>query len=101
MDVTTLISNYIETHGWLMFISQLIMTPSGIISIYLTQSESYTLRKWASMVAMVGQPFWYILAWVTEAWGLFFMNFFFTFSWLKGIWIYWIKPNFKQPTRGN
>lgn len=91
-SIVEMLTNYIATNGWWMFLTQVIIAGTGIPAIMMTQSNSATVRKWACIVAVSGQPFWFVMAWITEAWGVFIMSFFYTFAWCKGVWSFWLKP---------
>lgn len=86
------LTSYIDTNGWWMFLTQVIIAGTGVPAILMTQSTNENIRKWACIVAIAGQPFWFIMAWITGAWGVFIMSFFYTFAWAKGVWSFWLKP---------
>lgn len=71
---------------------QLAIALTGVTAIFLSQSKSEHLRKWACWFGLVGQPFWFYAAYTAEQWGIFALCFLYTFSWARGVWNFWIKP---------
>lgn len=90
--VLGLIPNYIEANGYLMFVCQTVIAGLGIPAIFMSQSTNDLVRRCACLVAFAAQPFWFLMAYHTQAWGVFIMSFFYSFAWAKGIWNFWIKP---------
>lgn len=65
---------------------------TGATAIFLSQSKSERLRKWACVFGCLGQPFWFWTTYTNEQWGIFCMAFLYTFSWLRGVWNFWVAP---------
>lgn len=91
-EITT---NYLNTNGWLMLVTQVVIAGLGVPAIFMSQSKNHTARKYASLVALTAQPFWFTMAWLTGAWGVFIMSFFYTAAWARGVWNFWLKPYFE------
>jgi len=72
-------------------IEQAMIAVLGVTAVFLSQCESEKFRKWAGIVGLCGQPFWFIATWKAEQWGIFALCFFYAFAWAKGVYIYWIK----------
>ena len=49
--------------------------------------------RWGYICGMISQPAWYYTAYINEQWGIFFISFFYTYSWCQGIYNHWIKQN--------
>lgn len=64
----------------------------GVTAVFLSQSNEFRARKWASVVGLIGQPFWFYATYSAEQWGIFILCFLYTFSWFRGFWNNWIKP---------
>lgn len=64
----------------------------GVTAVFLSQSKNEWLRKHACFFGLAGQPFWFYATYNAEQWGIFAMCFLYTFSWLRGLWNFWIKP---------
>lgn len=63
----------------------------GASAVYLTQDVRPERRRWACICGMLGQPFWFMSAWEASQWGVFAISAFYTYSWGRGIWNFWIK----------
>lgn len=86
-----------EAIPFLMFIMihiicQVGMVVLGGLSIYLVSMKNEWMR-WGYIVGMLGQPFWFIMEIRTEQYGLLALTVFYTYSWGKGIYNYWIKDS--------
>jgi hypothetical protein len=64
----------------------------GLTAIFLTQSRHAGRRKWACILGLGGQPFWFWATGAAEQWGMFALCFLYTWAWGKGVWVHWIKP---------
>lgn len=62
----------------------------GVSAVFLSQCEAVKLRRWASVIGLIGQPFWLIATWKAEQWGIFALCFVYAFAWAKGFHLYWI-----------
>ena len=62
----------------------------GVSAVILAQSKSYERRRWASVLGLVGQPFWFWVSWHTQQWGIFFLSILYTMSWAVGFYRSWI-----------
>lgn len=49
-------------------------------------------RRWGYIIGIICQPFWFITLYCNEQWPVFVVAFLYMFSWLQGLWNYWIKP---------
>lgn len=72
-------------------ITQIVIALTGVTAIFLTQSRSAKVRKWACVLGLMAQPAWFYSSWIAEQWGIFAMCFFYTFAWAKGFYVHWIK----------
>ncbi len=61
----------------------------GVGAVYLSQSANPASRKWACIVGMAGQPFWFIAAYPQP--GMLIVVTLYTLVWGKGIWTHWKK----------
>ncbi len=53
-------------------------------------------NKWGFVVGLLSQPFWYITAYVNEQWGVFFVSFVYTATWIFGIYEWFFKDKNKK-----
>lgn len=72
-------------------ISQIIIAVTGVLAIWLSQDLRYDVRKWSPVVAIIGQPFWFIAMYSAEQYIILVLCGFYTASWLKGLYNYWGK----------
>ncbi|RZA06439.1 MAG: hypothetical protein EOO68_04945 [Moraxellaceae bacterium] len=70
---------------------QIIIALTGVISIWLSQDNN-PRRKYACIIGLIGQPFWFYHTYTTQQWGIFLLSFFYTAAWMNGVYNYWIKP---------
>lgn len=70
---------------------QIFIALTGVIAIYLTQQNNDTIKKYACIFGMAGQPFWFYSSYTNEQWGIFVLCVFYTYSWGLGIYNNWIK----------
>ena len=69
---------------------QIMIAFTGVIAVWLSQDKESSLRKYACIFGLIGQPFWFYSAYTAEQWGIFVLCFFYTYAWLKGFRINWI-----------
>ncbi|QIL83897.1 hypothetical protein G7047_14350 [Diaphorobacter sp. HDW4A] len=64
----------------------------GDVYLWLSQARAESARRWACVFGMLGQPFWFYAAWQADQWGIFVVCVLYALAWMKGLWVYWIKP---------
>ena len=64
---------------------------TGVTAIWLTQDKREAWRRWACVLGLVGQPFWFYAAWKAEQWGIFLLTFCYTAAWARGVWTNWLQ----------
>jgi hypothetical protein len=62
----------------------------GASSIWFV-SRKEKWKRWGYIIGLCGQPFWIYMSITTHQWGLLALTFVYIFSWLQGIYNYWIK----------
>ena len=62
----------------------------GVTAVACSQSKSFLVRKWASVLGLAGQPFWIYAAWHAEQWGILALCALYTASWAHGLYTHWI-----------
>lgn len=72
-------------------IEQIMIAVLGVTAVFLSQCENIEFRKWAGIVGLLGQPFWFIAAYKADQWGIFALCFLYTFAWAKGVYVHWFK----------
>lgn len=63
----------------------------GLTAVYLSQDHRPSWRKWAPVLGIIGQPFWFYAAWKAGQWGIFGLCFLYTYSWGRGFWNQWAR----------
>ena len=72
-------------------IDQIAIAFTGVTAIFLTQSKHAERRRYACLFGIFGQPFWFYSAWQAGQWGIFALCCLYTWAWLKGVHLHWIK----------
>jgi len=70
---------------------QIAIAVTGVVAIWLTQQSKSELKKYASILGLIGQPFWFYATISAEQWGIFVLSWFYTYSWGLGFYNNWIK----------
>ena len=74
---------------------QLVQTAIALLgptAIWLSQSRSEAFQRWACIVGLLSQPFWFWATWQSGQWGVFVVSVVCALAWLKGLWVHWIAP---------
>ena len=61
----------------------------GVSAVWLSQDKNEKRRRWAPILGLIGQPFWFYSSYVAEQWGIFALSIMYTYGWAKGIKTYW------------
>ena len=78
-----------------MQIDQIVQTAIALLgpaAIWLSQSRSVRFQRWACIVGLASQPFWFMATWASGQWGVFVVAVVCALAWLKGLWVHWIAP---------
>lgn len=73
-------------------LDQLGIALTGVTAIWLSQDPRETVRRWSSVLGLLGQPFWFWAAYKAAQWGIFGLCFLYTWSWARGFRTYWVTP---------
>ena len=79
---------------------QIVQTALAILgpaAIWLSQSRSREFQRWACIVGLVSQPFWFWSVWSSGQWGVGVVAVVCALAWLKGLWVHWLAP--RPPAR--
>lgn len=68
---------------------QLFIALFGLTSIWMAMGHNPTSRKWAPIIGLAGQPFWFAFALDTAAWGLLALVAAHTVVYCRGILVQW------------
>ena len=64
---------------------------TGAVAIYLSQQKDETLKRYACIFGLLGQPFWFYATYQAGQWGIFALSFIYTYSWAVGFRNNWLK----------
>ena len=70
-------------------ISQIGIAAFGVSAIILVAKKN----KWGFVLGLLSQPFWFITSFLNQQWGIFFLNFIYSGTWLLGIYEWFFKNN--------
>lgn len=70
---------------------QIAIAMTGAVAVWLSQDRRAERRKWACVLGILGQPFWFYATWKAEQWGMFCLCFVYTWAWLRGVRTNWMK----------
>lgn len=73
-------------------IDQIAIPILGALAAWLSQERRPRLQRWACIFGLIGQPFWFWASWKAEQWGIFAVSVLYGAAWLRGLWVYWIRP---------
>ena len=69
--------------------TQLFIAAFGLTSIWCAMGHNAKARKWAPVIGLAGQPFWFAFALDTKAWGLLALVAAYTAVYVRGILVQW------------
>ena len=69
--------------------TQLFIAMFGLTSIWCAMGHNAKARKWAPVIGLAGQPFWFAFALDTKAWGLLALVAAYTAVYVRGILVQW------------
>lgn len=71
--------------------NQLLIAIFGLTSITFAMGQNARLRKWAPVIGLAGQPFWFIATVPTQQWGMVALCVAYTAVYINGIRVQWWK----------
>jgi hypothetical protein len=63
----------------------------GLTAIYFAMGDNPRLRKWAPIIGLAGQPFWFMATIPTQQWGMVALCCAYTAVYIRGIALQWRK----------
>jgi hypothetical protein len=72
---------------------QLAITLTGVIAVWLALSMDNSVRRWAPVFGLAGQPFWCALFIHDKRWIMLCICALYTFTWARGFHAFWIKKS--------
>jgi hypothetical protein len=69
--------------------TQLFIALFGLTSMFMALGNDPTLRQWAPIIGLAGQPAWAWFAWKTKGWGLAALVVAYSAVYAHGVWLHW------------
>lgn len=70
---------------------QLMIALTGVVAAWVNQDPRGHVRRWACIVGLIGQPFWFYSTIVAGQWGTFAVTVGYTAAYVRGI-LYLLRP---------
>ncbi len=61
------------------------------VTIYLLSRNNKKAGAWGVVIGLLSEPFWIYSSYFTGQWGVFAISFFYTFSYMSGIYNFWFR----------
>ena len=71
--------------------NQILIACFGLTAMFCATGNNPTLRRYAPIIGLCGQPAWAWFAWQTQAWGLAVICVAYTLVYIQGIRVQWGK----------
>lgn len=68
---------------------QIALAVFGLTAMWLAMGHSAKGRKFAPIIGLLGQPFWLIFSWQSQAWGLMLLSAAWSLVYVRGIAVHW------------
>jgi hypothetical protein len=72
-------------------VEQIAIALFGVSAVWLSQDSLEERRRYACILGLLGQPFWFYATYTTQQWGMFALCFLYSWAWFKGFQIHWLK----------
>lgn len=69
--------------------NQLFIAIFGLTAISMALSHNARARKWAPILGLAGQPFWFLATVPTEQWGMVALCVAYTLVYARAAWVNW------------
>jgi hypothetical protein len=63
----------------------------GVTAVFLSQDQRPQRQRWACVVGLAGQPFWFVETITSQQWGLVALTVLYTWSWWRGFRRHWLQ----------
>lgn len=63
----------------------------GVTAIRLSQDHRERVKRWACVLGLCAQPFWFWTTYAHGQWVIFGLSCFYTWAWFKGLQTYWLR----------
>lgn len=72
-------------------VSQVAIALFGTSAIFVVGSRRLSVRRWAYVLGLLSQPFWFYTTYTHRQWGIFALCFVYALSWVRGFYNHWIR----------
>lgn len=72
-------------------IEQIGIVVFGVVAVFLSQSKSPSLQRYASVFGLLSQPFWFYATYTTQQWGMLALCAIYAGVWAMGFYNHWIR----------
>jgi len=72
-------------------LEQFAIALTGVAAIWLSQDKRESWRRYSCVLGLIGQPFWFYSSWKAQQWGIFLLSIFYTWAWIRGLRMYWLR----------
>ncbi len=72
-------------------IAQVAIALFGVAAIWLTQDARADRRRFACIVGLIAQPFWFHATIAAQQWGMVAVCVLYTLAWARGFWTQWVR----------
>lgn len=73
-------------------VEQVAIALFGVAAVFFSQDQRAERRRWAPVLGLLAQPFWFYAMWKSGQWGVFALCFLYAASWARGLYNFWIRP---------
>lgn len=71
-------------------IEQLAIAFLGVSAAWLSQDARESRRRWACVLGLIGQPFWFWATYRAQQWGILALCFVYAWAWFRGFRLRWM-----------
>lgn len=75
-----------------MMVVQILLAVTGLSAIYITQQRNDSIKKYAPVLGLLGQPLRYYTTLSNDQYGIFILTLGYTYLWGLGFYNAWFKP---------
>lgn len=61
----------------------------GATAVWCSQDSRESVRRFASILGLIGQPFWFYATYSAQQWGMFALCFLYSAAWCRGFYNGW------------
>ncbi len=72
-------------------LEQIAIAVFGVAAVWLSQSEELRQRRWAPVLGLLGQPFWFIATIKGQQWGMVAICVLYSWAWGRGLYNNWFR----------